>query len=327
MPPGDRPITSLELIGDTPLVHLRCFDQSSGCRILGKCEFLAPGGSVKDRAALFMVEDAERSGRLKASGVVVEGTAGNTGISVAMVAAAKGYRCLLVIPETMAREKVELARALGAEVVLARKAPWGDPEHYHQVAQRLVAQTPGAVFMDQFNNPANTRAHYETTGPEIWRQTGGRVDALVTGMGTSGTLIGAGRYLKERNPAVRILAADPMGSLYYNVVTSGEARAEGSSILEGVGIGRLPGIFDQEPLDGILRVTDAEALEAMWRIIRQEGLFVGGSSGLSVAGALKAAQGMKPGSTLVTVLCDTGRNSMSKVFNEEWRKAQGLAGA
>jgi len=312
-----------DLVGRTPLVHLRSFDDS-GCRILGKCEFLGPGHSVKDRIGLAMIEDAERTGRLRPGGVVVEGTAGNTGVAVAMVAAAKGYRCLLVIPETMAREKADMARAYGAEVVPARKAPWGDPQHYHQIAQRLAGETPGAVFLDQFNNPANTRAHYETTGPELWEQTGGRIDALVTGMGTSGTLCGAGRYLKERNPAIRVVCSDPMGSVYFNLVTSGEAKADGSSILEGVGIGRRPGIFDPATLDGILRVTDAEALAAMWRIIRREGLFVGGSAGLSVAGALKLAPTLPPGSTLVTVLCDSGRNAMSKIFNPDWMKAQGL---
>jgi cysteine synthase len=315
----------LDLIGGTPLVLLRSFGQESGCRILGKCEFLNPGDSVKDRPARFMVEQAERDGRLKRGGVVVEGTAGNTGIGVALVCAAKGYRCILVIPETMAREKIDLVRSYGAEVVLAKKAPWGDPNHYHEIAKKIVASTPGAVFMDQFNNPANTLAHYETTGPEIWRQTGGRVDAMVAGMGTSGTLVGAGRYLKERNPAVKLVVSDPMGSIYFNYLTQGEPRAEGSSILEGVGIGRLPGIFDRAPIDEIVRVTDKEALAATWQIIRKEGLFVGGSAGLSVAGALKAAASLGPGKTIVTVLADTGRNYMSKIFNEEWLRAQGLA--
>jgi cysteine synthase len=313
MPPPEKMLGSLDLIGRTPLVHLRTFDDS-GCRILGKCEFMNPGDSVKDRIGLAMIEDAERTGRLKPGGVVIEGTAGNTGIAVALVAAAKGYRCILVIPETMSREKIDLARAYGAEVVLARKVPWGDPQHYHEVAQRLTAETPGAIFVDQFNNPANPRAHYETTGPELWEQTGGRLDALVTGMGTSGTLTGAGRYLKEKNPAIRVVASDPMGSLYYNLLTTGELKAEGSSILEGVGIGRIPGVFDRTPIDAILRVTDEEALAAMWRIIRHEGLFVGGSAGLSVAGALKVAPTLPPGSTIVTVLCDSGRNAMAKIF-------------
>jgi len=317
----------LELIGSTPLVHLRCFDEESGCRILGKCEFLSPGHSVKDRPALYMVEEAERSGRLKPGGVVVEGTAGNTGIGVAMVCAAKGYRCILVIPETMAREKAEFARVFGAEVILAKKAPWGDPNHYHEIAKRLVADTPGAVMMDQFNNPANTASHYETTGREIWEQTGGQVDAMVAGMGTSGTLVGAGRYLKERRPGLKLIVADPMGSVYYNLMTTGQPKAEGSSVLEGVGIGKVPGIFDPTPLDGIIRVSDKEALDAMWRIIRKEGLFVGGSAGLSAAGALKVARDMPRGSTIVTALSDSGRNYMSKVFNEEWMKTQGLGPA
>jgi len=317
----------LDLIGWTPLVHLKTFDDDSGGRILGKCEFLSPGHSVKDRPALYMVEQAERSGRLKPDGVVVEGTAGNTGIGVAMVCAAKGYRCILVIPETMAKEKAEMARVFGAEVIMAKKAPWGDPNHYHEIAKRIVTDTPGAVLMDQFNNPANTLSHYETTGRELWEQTGGRVDALVAGMGTSGTLVGAGRYLKERRPEVKLIAADPMGSVYFNLMTAGEPKAEGSSVLEGVGIGRVPGIFDKTPLDGILRVSDREALDAMWRIIRKEGLFVGGSAGLSVAGAVKVARQLGPGKTIVAVLCDSGRNYMSKVFNPEWMASQGLGPA
>lgn len=292
-------------------MHLRSFD-GRGCRILAKSGFPSPGHSVKDRIGQAMIEDAERSGRLKPGGGVIEGAAGNTGIALAMVAAAKGYRCVLLIPETMSREKMDMARAFGAEVITTRKAPWGDPDHYHEVGKRLAAQTPGAVFMDQFNNPANPRAHYETTGPELWEQSGGRLDALVTGMGTSGTLTGAGRYLKEKNPDIRVVASDPMGSVYFNLLTSGVAKAEGSSILEGVGIGRVPGIFDPAALDGVLRVTDEEALAATRQIVHREGLFVGGSSGLSVAGALKLAPDLPRGSTIVTVLCDSGRNAMGK---------------
>jgi cysteine synthase A len=315
---------SLDLIGNTPLVHLRSFDETTGCRILGKCEFLSPGHSVKDRPALYMIRQAEREGRLKPGGVVVEGTAGNTGIGVAMVCAAKGYRCILVIPETMAREKIELARGFGADVRLVKKAPWGDPNHYHEIAKRIVADTPGAVFADQFNNPANTLAHYETTGKELWEQTEGKVDALVAGMGTSGTLVGAGRYLKERNPKLKVVVADPMGSVYFNLLTKGEPKAEGSSVLEGVGIGKVPGIYERGPIDDIIRVSDQDALAAMKQIIRREGLFVGGSSGLSVAGALKVAEMIGRGKTIVTVLCDSGRNYMSRMFNPEWMAAQGL---
>ena len=315
----------LDLIGNTPLVHLRSFDEPTGCRILGKCEFMNPGHSVKDRIALWMVEEAERQGRLRPGDVVVEGTAGNTGIGVALVCAAKGYRCILVIPETMAREKIDLVRGFGAEVVLVKKVPWTDPDHYHQVAQRIVAKTPRAFFANQFDNPDNTKAHYETTGKELWDQTGGLVDALVAGMGTSGTLLGAGRYLKERNADVQLVAADPMGSIYYNYLMAGEAKAEGSSILEGVGIGRLPAIFDRTALDEIIRISDQESLAAMRQIIRREGLFVGGSAGLSVAGAVKVATRIGPGKTIVTILCDSGRNYMSKIFNEEWMRAQGMA--
>ena len=323
----DRVIENpLELIGNTPLVHLRTFDEATGCRILGKCEFMNPGHSVKDRPALYMIEEAERAGRLKPGDLVVEGTAGNTGIGVALVCAAKGYRCILVIPETMAREKVDMVRAFGAEVVLAKKAPWGDPNHYHEIAKGIAAREARAFFCDQFNNPDNIKSHYETTGRELWDQTGGRIDALVTGMGTSGTLIGAGRYLKERNPGVRLVAADPMGSVYFNYITRGEPKAEGSSVLEGAGIGRLPGLFELSGIDEVIRVSDTEALAAMRQIIGAEGLFVGGTSGLSVAGAVKVAKQIGPGKTIVTILCDSGRNYMSKIFNPEWMKAAGLEG-
>ena len=315
----------LAAIGNTPLIRLKRASEETGCTILGKAEFMNPGASVKDRPALFMIEQAEREGRLRPGGVVVEGTAGNTGIGIALVCAAKGYRCILVIPETMAREKIDLVRSYGAEVVLTKKAPWGDPGHYHEVAQRIVAETPGAIFADQFNNPANTESHYRTTGAELWEQTGGRIDALVAGMGTSGTLVGAGRYLKEKNPAIKVVVSDPMGSVYFNYITSGDPKGEGSSILEGVGIGRLPGIFDKGPIDEIIRIDDREALGVMRRIIENEGLFVGGSAGLSVAGALKVARDLGPGKTIVTVLCDSGRNYMSRIFDQDWLAAQGLS--
>jgi cysteine synthase A len=337
-----RPVAKsiLECIGKTPLVALRHASEQAGVSILGKCEFLNPGLSLKDRTALFIVEEAERSGALKPGGTIVEGTAGNTGIGLAMIAAAKGYRCLLVIPNTMAKEKIDIVRGFGAEVRLVEKKPWGDPEHYNTITEKLSKEIPGAIWANQFHNKANARAHYETTGPEIWEQTGGEVDLFVAGMGTAGTVAGAGRFLREASekaarpggPRVgrgrtRILAVDPHGSVYHSLFTTGEPKAEGSSIVEGVGIGRVPGNYDGTVLDGIVRVSDAEAVAMTQTLVRKEGLFVGGCAGLVVAGAVAYVRSLpapqRPG-TVVAILSDTGRNYMSKLFNSEWLASQGL---
>lgn len=332
--------TVLELIGKTPLVHLRWPSRDAGVNIFGKCEFMNPGLSLKDRTALYIVQEAERSGALKPGGTIVEGTAGNTGIGLAQVAAVKGYRCILVIPNTMAREKIDIIRGFGAEVRLVEKKPWGDPLHYNTITEKLVGEIPGAVWANQFHNKANVQAHYETTGPEIWEQTGGRVDLLFGGMGTTGTMVGAGRYLREVSAKAaakgglregrgrtRIVAVDPHGSVYYSYFTTGEPKAEGSSIVEGVGIGRVPGNYDGSVLDEIVRISDADAVSMLHTLTRREGLFVGGCSGLVVAGAVQYARShpsSEPPLNIVAILSDTGRNYISKLFNPEWLASQNL---
>jgi cysteine synthase A len=283
--------TILDCIGKTPLVHLREASRQAGVEILGKCEFMNPGLSLKDRTALYIVEEAERSGALRPGGTIVEGTAGNTGIGLAMIAAAKGYQCILVIPNTMAREKVDIVRSFGAEVRLVEKKPWGDPQHYNTITEALSKEIPGAIWANQFHNAANIRAHYATTGPEIWEQTRGEVDLFLAGMGTSGTMGGAGRYLREVSEKAaapggpragrgrtKIVAVDPHGSVYYSVFTTGEPKAEGSSIVEGVGIGRIPGNYDGSVLDDIIRISDTDAVRMAHTLVRKEGLFVGGCS-------------------------------------------------
>jgi cysteine synthase len=316
--------SALDLIGRTPLVHLGRISKGLGADIYGKCEFQNPGLSIKDRIAQFIVEEAERSGQLKPAGTIVEGTAGNTGIGLAVVAAVKGYRLILVIPNTMSKEKIDIVKAYGAELHLVERKPWGDPQHYNAIAERLVREIPGAVWANQFHNLANRRCHYSTTGPEIWEQTEGRVEALFAGMGTSGTLSGAGRFLKEKNPDVKIVATDPHGSVYYNFFKTGEPRAEGSSIIEGVGIGRVPGNYDPEVLDDIVRVDDATAVRMTRRLVREEGMMVGGCSGLVVAGASEWLRRNPSVTNAVGILSDTGRNYLSKLFNEDWLRSQNL---
>jgi cysteine synthase A len=330
----------LELIGRTPLVHLGRPSEDAGALVFGKCEFLNPGLSLKDRTALYIVQQAERSGALKPGGTIVEGTAGNTGIGLAMIAAVKGYRCILVIPNTMAREKVDIIRGFGAEVRLVDKKPWDDPNHYNKITERLSKEIPGAIWANQFHNAANAQAHYETTGPEIWEQTGGRVDVFVAGMGTAGTVVGTGRYLREISEKAaakggvregrgrtRIVAVDPSGSVYRSFFRTCEAVAEGSSILEGVGIGKVPGNYDGSVLDDVINVTDAEAVTMVHTLTRHEGLFVGGCAGMVVAGAVAYAQAQAKGERplhVVAILSDTGRNYVSKLFNPEWLASQNL---
>jgi cysteine synthase A len=334
--------TILDAIGKTPLVHLRAPSEAAGTPIFGKCEFLNPGLSLKDRTARFIVEEAERSGALKAGGTIVEGTAGNTGIGLALVAAVKGYKCVLVIPNTMAQEKIDVVRGFGVDLRLVEKKPWGDPEHYSAIAERLASEIPDAVLANQFHNKANARAHYETTGPEIWEQTGGEVDLFAAGMGTAGTMAGAGRYLREVSERAaekggpregrgrtRTLAVDPYGSVYHAFFTTGEERAEGSSMIEGVGIGRVPGNYDGSVLDGIIRVPDRDAVAMTHTLVRKEGLFVGGCAGLVVAGAVahaKAVPAAERPRCIVAVLSDTGRNYISRLYNPAWLTTQGLPG-
>jgi cysteine synthase A len=314
----------LALIGGTPLVYLRSVSDRAGARIYGKCEFLNPTGSVKDRPARSIVEQAERRGELSPGGTIVEGTAGNTGIGLAMIAAAKGYRCLLVIPETMSPEKVALARLLGAEVRLVAKAPYTDPKHYNHQARDLAASLPNALWANQFDNPDNVLAHYTTTGPEIWEQTEGKVDAVVLGSGTGGTISGVGRFLKERRKDIRVILSDAGGSVLYNTIKHGRVEAEGSSIIEGVGIARITRCFDRSVVDDALRISDQEAVDEAWRLLREEGLLVGASAGLSVAGALHYARGEGRGKVIVCFLCETGARSQTRLFDPAWLREQRL---
>jgi cysteine synthase len=319
----------IALIGNTPLVRLRRASEQTACEILGKCEFLNPGGSVKDRAALFIVRDAEARGVLRPGGVIVEGTAGNTGIGLAMVGNALGYRTVIVMPETQSQEKKDLLRLCGADLRLVPAVPYKDPGNYVRVSGRLAEElgrsdANGAVWANQFDNVANRRAHYETTGPEIWRQTGGAIDAFVASVGTGGTLAGVSLALKERKPAVRTVLADPMGSALYHYYEHGELKAEGNSITEGIGQGRITGNLEGAPIDGALQVSDAEALPIIFDLLEHEGLVVGGSSGINVAGAIRVANELGPGHTVVTVLCDYGHRYQSKLFNPEFLRSKGL---
>jgi cysteine synthase len=311
-------------IGNTPLIRLARLSAETGCEILGKAEFMNPGGSVKDRAARYIIEEAERTGRLRPGGTVVEGTAGNTGIGLAHLCAARGYRCVIVIPETQSAEKMELLRALGAEVRPVPAAPYRDPNNYQKIAGRLAGEMENAIWANQFENLANRQAHYETTGPEIWNDTAGTVDAFVCATGTGGTLAGVARFLKERNPDVRIVLADPDGSALYNFVKSGELRAEGSSITEGIGSSRVTANLEGTPIDDALRIDDHACVNMVYRLLREEGLFVGGSTGINVAAAVQLARQMGPGHTIVTLLCDRGGLYSARLFNPDWLRSKGL---
>lgn len=319
----------IELIGKTPLVRLRGASEATGCEILGKCEFLNPGGSVKDRAALFIVRDAERGGRLKPGGVIVEGTAGNTGIGLALVGNALGYRSVIVIPETQSREKKDMLRLCGAELIEVPAVPYRDPDNYVKYSGRLAAalaekEPNGTVWANQFDNVANRRAHVETTGPEIWEQTEGKVDGFVCAVGTGGTLAGVGMALKERNPAVVIGLADPMGAALYNHYAHGELKAEGDSITEGIGQGRITANLEGVQIDVPFQIPDSEALPLIFDLAQNEGHVMGGSTGINIAGAIRLARHMGPGHTIVTVLCDYGTRYFSKLYNPAFLRERGL---
>jgi len=308
---------------------LRKASELTGCEILGKCEFLNPGGSVKDRAALYIVRDAEAGGLLRPGGVIVEGTAGNTGIGLALVADALGYRTVIVMPETQSQEKKDMLRLCRAELRLVPAVPYKDPGNYVRVSERIAEELArsepcGAIWANQFDNLANRRAHEETTGPEIWAQTGGAVDAFVSSVGTGGTLAGVGLALKERKPGVRIVLADPLGSALYHYYAHGELKAEGTSITEGIGQGRITKNLEGAPIDAALQVTDAEALPVIFELLAEEGLVVGGSTGINVVGAIKVARELGPGHTIVTMLCDYGTRYQSKLFNPEFLRSKGL---
>ncbi len=319
----------LETIGNTPLIRLRRASEMTGCTILGKAEFLNPGGSVKDRAALAIVRDAEARGLLRPGGVIVEGTAGNTGIGLALVGNALGYRTVIVMPETQSQEKKDMLRLCGADLRLVAAVPYSNPMNYvrysERLAQEIAAQEPnGAIWANQFDNTANRRGHYETTGPEIWQQTDGTVDAFVSAVGTGGTLAGVAMALKERNPRVRIYLADPMGSAIYSYYARGELKAEGNSITEGIGQGRMTRNLEGAPIDGWFQVTDEEMLPVLFDLVLEEGLILGGSTGINILGAIKAANELGPGHTIVTVLADYGTRYQSKLFNPAFLRERKL---
>ncbi len=310
-------------VGNTPLIRLRGPSTLTGCEILGKAEFLNPGGSVKDRAALSIILDAEQRGALKPGGVVVEGTAGNTGIGLALVGNARGYRTVIIIPETQSQEKKDMLRLCGAELREVPAVPYKDPNNYVHVSGR-VAKELGALWANQWDNTANRDAHYRGTGPEIWRQTDGRVDGFVCAIGTGGTLAGTSKFLKEKNPKIRTAAADPMGAAMYAWFKRGELKSEGASITEGIGLGRVTKNIEGAPVDDAYQIPDAEALPLVFSLLREEGLCLGGSSGINVAGAIRLARDLGPGHTVVTVLCDSGTRYQSKLFNPAFLKEKGL---
>ena len=310
-------------IGDTPLIRLRRASEATGCTILGKAEFMNPGGSVKDRAGLAIILDAEASGRLKPGGTIVEGTAGNTGIGLTLVGNSRGYRSVIVMPETQSREKIDFLRMIGADLRLVPAKPYKDPGNYVHYSRRLAEELQ-AVWANQFDNLANREGHRQTTGPEIWHQTAGAVDAFTCSCGTGGTLAGVALALKARNPKVRIVLADPEGSGLYGWVKSNDLTVEGSSITEGIGQSRVPGNLEGAPIDDAVRIPDAEALEQVFDLQIHEGLSIGGSAGINVAAAIRVARQMGPGHTIVTILCDGGARYQSKLFNPEFLRGKGL---
>ncbi len=317
-------------IGNTPLIRLRRLSEQTGCEILGKAEFLNPGSSVKDRAAWFIVKDAEEKGQLKPGGVIVEGTAGNTGIGLALVARARGYRTIIVIPDTQSQEKKDMLRLAGAELREVPAVPYKDPNNYVHVSERLAQELEetepnGVLWANQWDNLANRRAHYEGTGPEIWRQTDGKVDAFVSAIGTGGTLAGVGMFLKEQNKDVVVALADPPGASLYHYYKFGELKAEGSSITEGIGQGRITANLEGAVVDEAYRIPDAETVSYVFDTFRDEGLCLGSSSGINLAAAARLAKQMGPGHTIVTVLADYGTRYQSRLFNPTFLREKGLA--
>lgn len=308
-------------VGNTPLIEIESLSAATGCRILGKAEHMNPGGSVKDRAGKFMIEAAEKSGQLKSGGTVVEGTAGNTGIGLALMCRARGYRCVIVMPNNQSDEKVSLLRALGAEVELVAPAPFADPNNYYHRA-RVRSEEIGAFWANQFENTANSDAHFMGTGPEIWEQTDGLVDGFVCSSGTGGTIGGVSSYLKSKSDKVHCAVVDCAGSSLYAHVTSGTPDAEGSSFLEGIGIRRITANFARAKLDSAFRGSDYESTEMVHWLLRKDGLFLGGSAGLNCVGAVKLARKLGAGKTIVTVLCDGASRYQSRLFNDEWLRTQ-----
>ncbi len=319
----------IDAIGETPLIRLRKASQMTGCEIWGKAEFMNPGASIKDRAALGIIRDAEARGLLKPGGLIVEGTAGNTGIGLAMVGAALGYRTCIVIPRTQSQEKKDAIRLLGAELVEVDAVPYSNPDNYvrysGRLAQERAATEPnGAIWANQFDNTANRDAHYQTTGPEIWRQTDGQVDGFICAVGSGGTLAGVALALREHKPQVAIGLVDPFGASLYDYYTHGELKAQGGSITEGIGQGRITANLEGLRVDHAYQATDEEALNILFDLIEEEGLCLGGSAGINIAGAIKLAHTLGPGKTIVTVLCDGGSRYQSKLFNPVFLREKGL---
>lgn len=311
-------------VGNTPLIRINSFSEETGCEILGKAEFLNPGGSVKDRAALYIIEDAEKKGLLKPGGTVVEGTAGNTGIGLAHICNAKGYKCLIIIPETQSQEKMDALRTLGAEVRPVPAVPYKDPNNYVKLSGRIAEETDNAIWANQFDNLANRQAHYETTGPELWAQTDGKIDAWVAATGTGGTYAGVSMFLKEKNPETKCIVADPMGSGLYSYVKTGEINTEGRSITEGIGNSRITANMEGVPIDDAIQIDDKECVRILYQLLYEDGLFMGGSVGINVGAAVALAKQMGPGHTIITVLCDSGARYQSRLYNEEWLASKGL---
>jgi len=323
------PKSVVEAIGNTPLIRLNRASDATGCEIWGKAEFMNPGQSVKDRAALFIIRDAERRGLLRPGGLIVEGTAGNTGIGLAMVASALGYRCEIVIPRTQSQEKKDAIKLLGAKLVEVDALPYSNPNNYVRYSgrlaeERLATEPNGAIWANQFDNVANRQAHVETTAPEIWEQTEGRVDGFVCAVGSGGTLAGIAMGLRERKPEVAIGLADPLGASLYNWYAHDELKAEGSSITEGIGQGRITANLEGLTVDYPYQIPDAEALEQVFELTEHEGLCLGGSSGINVAGAIRLARDLGPGKTIVTILCDHGSRYQSKLFNPAFLRERDL---
>ncbi|MGX6647821.1 cysteine synthase A [Maricaulaceae bacterium MS644] len=325
-----RPAASVvDLIGNTPLLRLNKVSDETGCEILGKAEWMNPGGSVKDRAALGIIRDAERSGKLKPGGTIVEGTAGNTGIGLAMVGRALGYKVVIVFPRTQSQEKADAITLMGAKLIKVDAVPYANPNHYvhysGRLAEELNATEPnGAIWAQQFDNTANRRAHAETTGPEIWEQTGGKVDAFVAAVGSGGTIAGVSDALKARSTAVKIALADPGGAALYGYYAHGELKAEGTSITEGIGQSRITANLDGAMIDEAFRIPDEEALQILYDLVMEEGVCLGGSAGINIAGAVRMARKMGPGHTIVTILCDHGSRYQSKLYNPDFLREKGL---
>jgi cysteine synthase A len=316
-------------VGETPLIKLRKASELTGCTILGKAEFMNPGGSVKDRAAKYIVLDGERRGLIERGGLIVEGTAGNTGIGLALVGRSRGYRTLILMPNTQSQEKKDTLKLCGAELKEVAAVPYRDPNNYVHIAERTAGELAateqhGVLYANQWDNTANREGHVASTGPEIWQQTGGSVDGFICAVGTGGTLAGVAAYLKQKNPNVVAAAADPMGAAIYSWIKTGELKSSGSSITEGIGQGRVTGNLDGAQIDDAFQIPDSEMLSVLYDLLQEEGLLLGGSSGINVAGAIRLARELGPGKTIVTMLCDSGSRYQSKLFNPDFLRSKDL---